>query len=55
MGILVNGYMMFSLGRENWIRLFVWLVLGLLIYFGYSRRHSVLGRRAGKVLAAKVE
>ena len=26
MGILVNGYMMFSLGRENWTRLGIWLV-----------------------------
>ena len=42
MGVLVNGFMMFSLGRENWIRLAVWLVLGMLIYFGYSRRHSLL-------------
>jgi APA family basic amino acid/polyamine antiporter len=46
LGMLVNGYLMFSLGRENWIRLLVWLVLGLLIYFGYSHRHSVLRRRA---------
>jgi basic amino acid/polyamine antiporter, APA family len=42
MGILVNGGMMFSLGPENWTRLLVWLVLGLLIYFGYSRHHSAL-------------
>jgi basic amino acid/polyamine antiporter, APA family len=42
MGILVNGAMMFSLGPENWLRLLVWLVLGLLIYFGYSRHHSAL-------------
>jgi basic amino acid/polyamine antiporter, APA family len=45
MGILVNGGMMFSLGLENWMRLFVWLVLGLLIYFGYGRRHSMLAAR----------
>jgi APA family basic amino acid/polyamine antiporter len=45
-GILVNGYLMYSLGRDNWIRLLVWLVLGLLIYFGYSRHHSVLRRGA---------
>jgi len=37
-----NRSMMFSLGPENWTRLLVWLVLGLLIYFGYSRHHSVL-------------
>jgi APA family basic amino acid/polyamine antiporter len=42
LGILVNGGMMFFLGPENWLRLFVWLVLGLAIYFGYSRRHSAL-------------
>jgi APA family basic amino acid/polyamine antiporter len=42
MGVLVNGYMMFHLGSDNWIRLVVWLVLGLLIYFGYGCRHSVL-------------
>jgi APA family basic amino acid/polyamine antiporter len=45
-GILVNGYLMYSLGRNNWIRLLVWLVVGLLLYFGYSRHHSVLRHRA---------
>ena len=42
LGILVNGGMMFFLGPENWLRLFIWLVIGLVIYFGYSRRHSEL-------------
>jgi len=42
MGILVNGGMMFSLGPENWLRLLIWLVLGLVVYFGYSRHHSAL-------------
>ena len=42
MGILVNGGMMFYLGPENWLRLFVWLVLGLVIYLGYGRHHSAL-------------
>ena len=32
--------MMYSLGPENWWRLLVWLLIGLAIYFGYSRRHS---------------
>ena len=48
MGILVNGYMMFSPGPENWLRLLVWLVLGLLIYFGYGRRHSLLRDAIGE-------
>ncbi len=46
MGVLVNGAMMFSLGPENWLRLLIWLILGLTIYFGYGRRRSVLGREA---------
>jgi APA family basic amino acid/polyamine antiporter len=31
-----------SLPAENWWRLFGWLALGFLIYFGHSRRHSVM-------------
>jgi APA family basic amino acid/polyamine antiporter len=40
LGILVNGGLMFYLGPDNWIRLIVWLALGLLIYFGYGRYHT---------------
>jgi APA family basic amino acid/polyamine antiporter len=40
LGILFNGYMMAKLGVVNWIRLIVWLVIGLVIYFTYSRHHS---------------
>ncbi len=42
LGILVCLLMMFGLGWENWSRLFVWLAIGLVIYFGYSRKHSHL-------------
>ncbi|WP_165244401.1 amino acid permease [Paludisphaera soli] len=45
MGILINGSLMFFLGWDNWIRLLVWLALGLVIYLGYSRRHSLLNRQ----------
>jgi len=34
--------LMFSLGWENWLRLFIWLGLGLLVYFAYGIRHSRL-------------
>ena len=40
LGILINGGLMFSLGPDNWIRLIVWLGLGLVIYFGYGRYHT---------------
>jgi len=34
--------LMASLTVENWVRFFVWLAIGLVIYFSYSRRHSEL-------------
>jgi APA family basic amino acid/polyamine antiporter len=40
LGIIFNGYMMVKLGWVNWARLIVWLVIGLVIYFVYSRHHS---------------
>src|ERR1700724_2700121 len=40
MGILFNGYMMYKLGWVNWARLITWLLIGLVIYFVYSRHHS---------------
>jgi basic amino acid/polyamine antiporter, APA family len=40
LGVLVNGLMMWSLGWQNWARLIIWLVIGLVIYFAYSRHHS---------------
>jgi APA family basic amino acid/polyamine antiporter len=44
LGILICGYMMAGLPLDTWLRLIVWMALGLLIYFGYSRSHSVLAR-----------
>ncbi|MGH9723106.1 MAG: amino acid permease [Bryobacteraceae bacterium] len=42
LGILFNGYMMYELGWVNWLRLLVWLAIGLVVYFAYSRHHSRL-------------
>lgn len=41
MGILSSLLLMFSLPVENWVRLGVWLGIGLLIYIFYSRKHAV--------------
>jgi APA family basic amino acid/polyamine antiporter len=40
LGIAFNGYMMYKLGWVNWARLIVWLIIGLAVYFTYSRKHS---------------
>ena len=38
---------MAGLTLENWIRFFIWLAIGLVIYFTYSRKRSVLGAAGG--------
>ncbi len=40
LGALVCLCMIAALGWENWTRLIVWLVIGLIIYFGYGKKHS---------------
>src|SRR6266481_4844541 len=40
LGVVSNGYMMYKLGWVNWARLFIWLFIGLVVYFSYSRFHS---------------
>jgi APA family basic amino acid/polyamine antiporter len=42
LGILACLLLMFSLPAANWLRLFGWLALGLVIYATYGRRHSVM-------------
>ncbi|HEY4354303.1 MAG TPA: amino acid permease [Acidobacteriaceae bacterium] len=44
LGVLFNGYMMMKLGVANWVRLVVWLVIGLVVYFAYGQKHSRVQR-----------
>jgi basic amino acid/polyamine antiporter, APA family len=44
MGIICCLGLMATLPADTWIRLIVWLLIGFVIYFGYSRKHSVLQR-----------
>jgi APA family basic amino acid/polyamine antiporter len=46
LGVLVSAAMIFGLGWTNWARLGIWLIFGLLFYFGYGRKHSKLAARA---------
>ena len=48
LGILSCLYLMFSLPGDTWIRLILWMAIGLGIYFGYGKKHSRLGRETSK-------
>jgi len=48
LGILSAGYLMTQLAAITWIVMLSWLVLGLVIYFTYSLKHSKVQKMAGK-------
>jgi APA family basic amino acid/polyamine antiporter len=41
-GVLASLFLISQLHWETWLRFVVWLVIGLAIYFGYGRRHSLM-------------
>jgi hypothetical protein len=45
LGLISCLYLMSELGWTNWMRFLIWLTVGLVIYFTYSRRHSHLATR----------
>jgi APA family basic amino acid/polyamine antiporter len=45
LGVVVCGAMIYGLGWTNWLRLGVWLVIGLVFYFTYGRHHSQLAQK----------
>jgi amino acid transporter len=44
LGLASCFYLMTELGFTNWMRFLFWLVIGLAVYFLYSRHHSKLGK-----------
>ncbi len=51
LGIVVNLIMMLFLKPDTWLRLVVWLAIGLVIYFFYGRKHSVMAQAFGEEIA----
>jgi amino acid transporter len=44
LGMVTNFYLMTQLGKSNWIAFAAWLLIGLFIYFMYSKKHSKLNK-----------
>ncbi|RZC82916.1 hypothetical protein C5167_045704 [Papaver somniferum] len=40
--ILINVYLMINLGAGTWIRVSMWMVVGVFVYVVYGRKHSLL-------------
>jgi APA family basic amino acid/polyamine antiporter len=45
LGVVFSLWLITFLAPETWLRFAVWFVLGLIVYLGYSRRHSLLNRQ----------
>jgi basic amino acid/polyamine antiporter, APA family len=45
--VLASLWLMLNLQTATWLRFGAWMVVGLVVYFGYSVRHSRVGREGG--------
>ncbi|GGL24190.1 amino acid permease [Nocardia jinanensis] len=48
LAVLSCLWLMVNLSVETWLRFVVWMLLGLVMYFAYGRRHSLVGRSASE-------
>ncbi len=44
LGVIVCVAMIFGLGWANWLRLIIWLLIGLVVYFLYGKKNSKLNK-----------
>ena len=44
MGVLVSAGLMASLPGATWLRLVIWLIIGMVVYFTYGQKHSNVQR-----------
>lgn len=43
LSVLASLWLMLNLPAETWLRFAAWMALGVVVYFGYGRRHSRVG------------
>ncbi len=49
LGLTSCLYLMTEMGYTNWLRFLIWLIIGLVIYFSYSYKNSIVGKEAAEV------
>jgi len=54
-GVLLCGYLMINLPKTAWERFLIWLIIGMTIYFSYSRRNSGLRREPSEQIEADIK
>jgi APA family basic amino acid/polyamine antiporter len=45
-GVIFSIWLITFLNPETWLRFAIWFAIGLIIYFTYSKRHSVMERQS---------
>jgi APA family basic amino acid/polyamine antiporter len=53
LGVLACLGLMATLPGDTWLRLFVWLLIGFVIYFAYGRKHSHLQRERAEAASSR--
>ncbi|AXX33646.1 amino acid permease [Actinosynnema pretiosum subsp. pretiosum] len=53
LAILACLWLMLNLTALTWVRFLVWMALGVVVYFAYGRRHSLLGKQGADAPVAK--
>ncbi len=55
LSVLACLWLMINLTAITWVRFIVWMAIGIVVYFLYGKRHSLVQRRAGDGLALTQE
>ncbi|WP_327148345.1 amino acid permease [Nocardia sp. NBC_01329] len=48
LAVLSCLWLMVNLSVETWLRFVIWMLLGLVMYFAYGRRHALVGRSSSE-------